>query len=293
MAAIRAAAVVIGTISSTIALPVRSVLAAPTPPPPADYEIVYCLSTPHRAELVDAAVALGLAQPSKRAGELTVRVGGAARDLTPQGWHDLRPAEFNQACRTLIRSAAVAIPPPAPEQHDSVWSGVLAGLTQVVAGAVIGGGASYVAGWRRDLATNRRTLATDLATSIRGLRAALTRFLGASGTGSTAREEVRLARSDTLAAIRRITAAFPKQQPPADLELLLTRGEFGAGLLDFWVEDTEDRAESAGRIWAQFERAEDAAGRIAFALQRRTWPWVAETGRAASQPSEQTGGTSA
>lgn len=69
-----------------------------------DAERVYCLAPDQRQELVDAAVALDLAD--RAGGQL--RVSGVAMD--PVAWRADRPDDFERACAAIYRAAHTAEP---------------------------------------------------------------------------------------------------------------------------------------------------------------------------------------
>lgn len=90
-----------------------------------DSDLAYCLSSQQRSELVDAAVALGLAQRTDGADRL--RVGN--QEIPVEQW---RGKDFQRACLALN-------PPRRPgllEQESSIGSGLI-GILGVVAGSAI------------------------------------------------------------------------------------------------------------------------------------------------------------
>src|SRR5215470_17834473 len=100
-----------------------------------DSDRVYCLSDQHRSELVEAAVALGLAQRADTADRLKVD----GQEISPEIWWSTHGEDFRRGC--------LALNPPEPrlnplEKIVSTESGLASGLAGVL-GALVGSGIIY------------------------------------------------------------------------------------------------------------------------------------------------------
>jgi hypothetical protein len=117
-----------------------------------DQRVVFCLgSSDRREDLVDAAIRLGLAKPSRIQGH--VSVGG--RDTVVEQW---RGPGFDRACDALMEASRNQAPPSAtPEWLTNVLATGQA-LLLLLAGALV----TLLTGGLKDAGTRRRVLAGEL-----------------------------------------------------------------------------------------------------------------------------------
>jgi hypothetical protein len=275
-----------GAIPLTLALPALLTALPALADPPAmlsDADIVFCLSADQRAPLADAAVALGLAAPAGRPGELSVNNA----PVSVQRWRELRGADFVRACTALVaaREGTAAAAKAAPPNEDGAGAKLL-DLLPVALGALLTGVTALVGSWWKDNIGARRGLAADLAAAIRVLGVALERVI-ASGEVTADQQPARLAAqqayTDALSAVRRVLIAYPGQPQPAALQERLTAGGFAADLTG-WYGDPGERAARATRLRTRLAEIDELTDRIAAALQRRARPRVPATGRPVKAP---------
>src|SRR5438067_1688770 len=101
--AVGGGSLVIAVAVGVVVVAVASVDSGNGPDAAADARTAYCLAPAHVADLLGAAVALGLVQPGATSDRIVTH--GRTSDLTQ--WHSLRNTDFNRACAA---ESAVALP---------------------------------------------------------------------------------------------------------------------------------------------------------------------------------------
>ncbi|MFJ3928348.1 hypothetical protein [Streptomyces sp. NPDC090022] len=141
-----------------------------------DVQLVYCLDTAHRADLVAAGLRLGLLEPdTSTAASVTPTADGAAA-MTPETWADRHRDDFGRACAALMGAAADSPGAGGEAKKDDGWlTTFLAALPALVLGALLtlGGQAS------ERLSTERRRIGQQLDASTAAYRAAAREYLRA------------------------------------------------------------------------------------------------------------------
>ncbi|MDG4785163.1 hypothetical protein O7626_04310 [Micromonospora sp. WMMD1102] len=230
-----------------------------TPSANRDATTVRCLSLRYRAELVDAAVALGLAQRGSSPDTLVVR----GETLSLEQWRQRYSTDFNRGCAALV-VATGGLPAPTGAgagggggSPDPVALAFLAALLSLLAGLVT----AVFGGFVTSLLTSagqRRLHADSLRRAGRDLAEAAARYLD-SWLGDGSREP-----AEALLERRRAVLALLHQQQltnPRWDGLRAARAEFDAAPFDrpemldtFWLDPDVDRAEFAQRIDEQVHR---------------------------------------
>lgn len=217
----------------------------------ADTRLVFCLSRPQRAALVDAATALGLATPGQ--GDRLV-VGGTELDAAT--WRAQRPAEFDRACQALFDG----VRPAGPSLFATVFP-----LITALLGAVIGFGATT---WR-DRVARGRVLADDLRSAVRTFERATTAYV-TSWIATRSAEPVLDRRGELLAQLARAKATHRRWTVVRELEDRLTGGPLGAELTTGWTGRGDGPRRD--RLAAELALVRDAAHRLAHALEQPMRP---------------------
>lgn len=176
------------------------VSAAPSASGERDVRLVYCLAPAHRADLVTAAVALGLLTPDGTAGQDSVRPVGSAGRLTLQQWAGRREEDFSRACTALM--SAAADPRAAAAQgsggEDGWFVTFLKGLPVLAVGALLTLGGQFSERVSSERRQSRQRLRTDEAAFRGAARAYLTAYEGDAEADHTAVRSARETLAGTL-----------------------------------------------------------------------------------------------
>lgn len=193
-----------------------------------DATTVWCLAGSRRADLVQAARALGTADRESTVERMSWSGGGG----DPERWRQDRPADFARTCRALVGAARV---PSGGGGGSSPWSTFLPSLALAVASAAL------AAWFSRRLATagTRRSTAEELRAAGRAYRLAVDRLLrdleqprpGIALTDG----EVQDRRLELAARLNAVAADRPRWPLPRELSERLDREPFGAPLAARWT----------------------------------------------------------
>ncbi|GAA3597756.1 hypothetical protein GCM10022223_11180 [Kineosporia mesophila] len=174
-------------------LPAPSVASAA----PDDSDLVYCLSGPHRDEVVTAASVLGSAHQGATGGTVRRRAGGA--DLSLEAWRAVDRPSFDRACAAVAWPLS-ADPPPAAEASTPWWRSSSAWFA--LAGVVLGAALSAFFSAVRESRARRRTQAAALRTAVRGFHLAVSVYVedrrSADPGLRVSEDRVQTSRSDLL-----------------------------------------------------------------------------------------------
>jgi hypothetical protein len=224
-----------------------------------DAALVHCLSPAQQRPLVDAAVALGLAQQGPEPAPL--RVGG--RDLTVPQWRTERRPDFDRACKALTTTV---IPP-----NPSGLQAMLNVLLPVIAGAVL---TLLTTTWR-DETSRGRLLADDLRSAATGFAGAVEEYLGGwtdpGATGRPSGQDVRDRRAELAARLRTVCVLHSRWKAPRRLQRELTGNQLGDALVQGWTTIRDDeRSRRAAALHDELSWMDTTISQVAHALER---PW--------------------
>lgn len=251
-------------LSALLVLTVVGLLFLPGSPASArtdDAATVYCLGTPERPRLVEAAIALKLGA----AGSKPDRIAAGGQDLTLDDWRLADPDGFDRSCAALWAGRSNAAP-----RSSASTLGLLAvlGVALPFTGALI---SVWAASWRDGVARRR--------TQAEALRSAAERFLAACrawlrewegpGTGLPSSRAVDDSRSELIAQLDRLAAVRPRWSRITTLRASLRDPVLGDPLSQGWA-DTEDTArEARGKlVEVRLVDLQTTVNRIADALGR-------------------------
>ncbi|MGP4020769.1 hypothetical protein [Saccharopolyspora sp. 5N708] len=248
-----------------------------------DATTVYCLATAQQRALVDAAVALGLAQrgPAAAAPQPTepdtappqatepdpklLRVtepDRRQRDLTVPQWRTERPRDFDRACKAI---STIAIPPN-PNGLQAVWNVLL----PVLAGAVL---TLLTTTWR-DETSRGRLLADDLRSAAAAFTKAVEEYLSGwtdpSAPGRPADKDVRDRRAELDARLRTVCVLHSRWRAPRRLRRQLTGNRFGDEIVQGWTTNRDEQTQRAATLRTELSQLDTAINQVAHALER---PW--------------------
>jgi len=254
-----------------LSLPASTASAAPSE----DGAIVYCLA--HRAELVDAAVALGKGEAGSRPG--LVRVGGS--DLTIEQWRLSHAEAFRTSCAALRAAAGI----PNANVRPSNANLVITAATTLFS-AALGAGFTWLVTAGRDRTARRRQEAQDLSRSVQAFTVAVQLYLRGwrDGTPTSANEWGVLERlNDLEAKLGRIRSARPSWDRPGELLKELRTAPFGRAVLNTerWSAVPRDqRPARAGAVEDALDKFARNAEHVAYRHEhwRRRAQDTAETG---------------
>ncbi|MCI2418127.1 hypothetical protein MOQ72_11880 [Saccharopolyspora sp. K220] len=221
---------------------------------------VYCLSTAQQGSLVDAAVALGLAERTADATSLVVT--GTTRPLKVEDWSKQRPSDFDRACKALSAPALAANPSGA----QALWNVLL----PVVAGAVL---TLLTTTWR-DETSRGRLLADDLRTAATAFTSAAKEYLGGwtePGAPRPAEQDVRDRRAELAARLRTVRVLHSRWRAPREAQQQLTGNRLGDEIVQGWTTIRDDeRTQRAATLHDELSQLDTTINQIAHALER---PW--------------------
>ncbi|MEU4253379.1 hypothetical protein AB0F15_38895 [Amycolatopsis sp. NPDC026612] len=209
-----------------------------------DSQLVYCLAPDSRDALIDAAVALGLAQ---RSGNRLV-VGGEILDV--QAWRGVRPEDFRRTCEAL--SAAERAPGP------SALASALPFLTGVTSALL-----AFAAALALASVTRGRERAAHLRSASDDFRQAVEAYL--DGWDKThLRVEATGRRSALLSRLGVVRTAHRRWVTVEAVEHELVGGAVGQAI---------SQPSADGRdLTADLKAVHDDVLRIARALEQPLWP---------------------
>jgi hypothetical protein len=225
---------------------------------------VFCLSPAERPRLVDAAVALGLAQPGSTPDRLTA--GGQER--TVEDWRASNRPDFDRGCRALI----------AARQHENgARSESGSGLLTSLLPALLTGAVGWFFSAQLATAGARRVQAD-------GLRAATRAFVSASEGAIRQLEQVRAGlppdddevharRSELAAALDRVGSSHRWWRRPATLSSSMYGTTFGPTMTQDWFPlSATEKVAKAAQLRSELGRLSAAAEEVAQALQSSVLP---------------------
>lgn len=228
----------------------------------ADARAVYCLAPAHRADLVAAAVTLGLAESAPNGDRL--RVDGPAR--TPEQWRHRRPADFDRACDALIDAARLVT----PDRPDSGWTAIWQVLLPVTAGALL---TVLTSEWRgardrgRDRAARLRTVCADFT---RTARSYLDGWSETTVGGQPPDEPLRVCRTALFDRLRRTSIRHHRWLFAEQLATDLRTGPLGTHMTTGWtgLHEQSARATRAETVRTRLDRLTADVERVAHAEER-------------------------
>lgn len=234
-----------------------------------DISQVFCLSTDQQHHLVDAAVALGLAE---RGTTQPLRV--VNQDLTIGKWQASHGADFDRACRAVVGAAQLpqAAQNPRTEASASAWAvllPVLAGLLPVFAGALITGLTTL---WRDGTARDRR-LAEALGAAndefVRSSQTYVEQWTNPKRGGRPTDQDLRESRDRLTARLGEVAAARPKWSVPRQLLEGLLDGPLGEQLARTFVGlDDENRDAKARSVRQELSELHTTIAGVVRALEQ-------------------------
>jgi len=226
-----------------------------------DAQQVFCLAPAQRAQVVQAAVALGLAQPGRAADE--VRVGG--QDVTLETWRDAHRDQFDRTCAALFAAGPgnVQAPGDGGDRIDSVLSVLL----PVLAGSLL---TLLTTAWRDSISTRR--LQGDALRSAAQFFAEASRdyfrgWLEPAGPRPS-EAQIRTSRSDLAARLRTAAALHRRWSRPRIVRDRLVEGPLGDDMSRDWSDPTVDAQRRVGELEARLEELLSDVDEIADALSR-------------------------
>lgn len=233
---------------------------------------VYCVAPTQRAQLVDAAVVLGLATRGGGPDRLTVK----SRDLTLEEWRRQHRRDFDRACAALRAAAQTAEAPPASPGPGPVLT-MLSVLLPVIAGALL----AWLAGEWRDVRVRRRALTDDLRAAIRDFAGVVESYVHRQSDdrrpGTPPDDQpVRDRRAALAAQLHRVAAEHRRWVEPENLRRALVGDLLGDDLAEEWAgKDDDARRRRAAAVRASLQRFTGEAHHLADLLgrPRPAVPW--------------------
>ncbi|WP_158708475.1 hypothetical protein [Streptomyces sp. NRRL S-244] len=255
------------------------VSAAPAGSKERDVQLVYCLDASRRAELVTAAVRLGLLQPGASAPDSlmatdSVMPTASVGRMTPEAWSVRRQDDFARACSALMGAASDSPGAGAEEKkgEGGWWETFLTSLPLLAVGALLPLGGQA---WER-VSSERRLLKQQLESGRASFRAAAREYLRNYEDDPAADHAAVLTAHEALgAALARVAAPGARRTRARQLadELPLARplpefsGDRRLG--------TDARARRAQEVRQSVDRKLSAVSD----LNRRTFYWRWRTAR--------------
>ncbi|WP_369245432.1 hypothetical protein [Streptomyces sp. R41] len=168
----RAAAVAVLVLLGVTAAPA---FAAPGASEERDAQLVYCLDTSHRGDLVAAAVRLGLLKADAAAQD-TVRPTGSGGRMTLEKWAERRQDDFGRACSALMAAESDSPGAAAKDTAEDDWFvTLLKSLPLLAAGALITLGGQL----SERVSAERRQIKQQLDSGEAAFRTAVREYLAA------------------------------------------------------------------------------------------------------------------
>ncbi|MFF8277233.1 hypothetical protein ACF05T_14160 [Streptomyces lateritius] len=172
-----AAAVVPRAAAAAIALLAAAAPAFAAPPgsKERDVQLVYCLDSAHRGDLVTAAVRLGLLRPDVSTPKSVMPTAPPVGRMSPEAWAVRHEGDFSRACSALMAAGADAPGAPAEKKEDGWFEAFLTSLPLLAVGALLTLGGQM----SERLSTERRLLKQQLDAGATAFRTAARAYLTA------------------------------------------------------------------------------------------------------------------
>ncbi|WP_189601390.1 hypothetical protein [Streptomyces lateritius] len=172
-----AAAVVPPAAAAVIALLAAAAPAFAAPPgsKERDVQLVYCLDSAHRGDLVTAAVRLGLLRPDVSTPDSVMPTAPPVGRMSPETWAVRHEGDFSRACSALMAADADAPGAPAEKKEDGWFEAFLTSLPLLAVGALLTLGGQM----SERLSTERRLLKQQLDAGATAFRTAAHAYLTA------------------------------------------------------------------------------------------------------------------
>lgn len=202
-----------------------------------DQRVVFCLASDRRSDLVDAAIQLGLAKPSRISGRLSVN----GRDIPVEQW---RGPEFERACDALMAASRNQAPP----SDIPGWLTNLLTTGQSVVLLLAGALVTLLTGGLKDAGTRRRLLAGELRVVADEFAEICGAYLDAQldhHYSAPTDQLIRDRRQDLVAKLREVRALYRSSvdtEPP----LTLLTGPLSEAMLRDW--ELTDPPDRPGRV---------------------------------------------
>jgi hypothetical protein len=223
-----------------------------------DSDRVYCLSEEHQSELVEAAVALDLAQQAGTDDRLKVD----GREITPKEWWSDRPQDFQRVCLALNPPQQRLNPLEAMLSNES---GLASGLAGVL-GALVGSGILYLSERTRDRTQRREDEArrlNDLGTTFKATVENFVRQRSAAIRPDRLPVDQILGHRNALVSeLELVKARYPGWDGP-DAPLRMLSG----ALSDQILEDWDDPDQRTSQLTAALDQLTKQIGSIAVELE--------------------------
>ncbi|MFC9292890.1 hypothetical protein ACFTWH_05785 [Streptomyces sp. NPDC057011] len=250
-----------------------------------DAQLVYCLDSERRGDLVTAATRLGLLRPGPTFDGTVRPVVADIGSLTPELWAERRKRDFGRACSALMAAASDSPGAASAEAkpEEGWFQTFVKSLPLLAAGALLTLGGQF----SERVSSERRRLSRQLVSCEAIYRSAVREYLAAYESDpradhaavATAREALRgvltqvSGPASRRAAARRLAEGLPLIRP-----LPAARG---GGVLG-----TEDRTRLGQEVWQSVE----TQPRAVMQINRRApyWRWRALRERSAATPPEVT-----
>jgi hypothetical protein len=233
----------------------------------ADGRLVFCLSPAQRANLVAAAVTLGLVTQGANADRVVVD----HRQLSLSDWQVKDNADFTRACDALV-SSTPAVPAATSGGEGDMFLATLNALIPLLVGALLGLATSAY----RDAVIRRRLQADELESITAQFVSTAGRFTrawpapgGIQPDGSALLD----VRWKLVTSLRRASVLRPRCAP----DVKETRGRvdgpvLGESLLDGWVGlSTSQQLDRVREVEHESALLTAETGRIADTLRRASW----------------------
>ncbi|MFF8606208.1 hypothetical protein ACF06X_09740 [Streptomyces sp. NPDC015346] len=148
--------------------------AAPPGSKERDVQLVYCLDSAHREDLVTAAVRLGLLRPDVSTPDSVMPTAPVGR-MSPEAWAVRHEGDFSRACSALMAAAADAPGASAEKKEDGWFEAFLTSLPLLAVGALLTLGGQM----SERLSSERRLLKQQLDAGATAFRTAARAYLTA------------------------------------------------------------------------------------------------------------------
>ncbi|MBT2444308.1 hypothetical protein J7E93_30290 [Streptomyces sp. ISL-36] len=237
-----------------------------------DVQLVYCLDTAHRGDLVSAAVRLGLLRPDVSTPDGVKPVAPVGR-MSLESWAVRHEGDFARACTALMAASSDAPGAPAEKKQDGWFEAFLTSLPLLAVGALLTLGGQI----SERLASERRLLGQQLDAGVTAFRTAARAYLAAYEADPQAdHTAVVTAREALLGALAQVAGPGARRERAQSLadRLPLERplpGARGGSLLG-----TAARARDAREV----RRSVEGELRAVSELNRRALYWRWRTVRA-------------
>lgn len=229
-----------------------------------DARLVYCLNPAHQAELVNAAVTLGLGGRAATRTHITV----AGKATSPDAWRKQNPKAFDRVCNALYESS---------DQGGSSGGGSgglsMLELLKILLAAVVGAALTMVVGDWRSARDTGMLRADGLRRAVRDYSSAAAEYAQAWASYSTgslpADEAVARTRAELDAQLRRYELLRKRWHVPARLRTALATAPLGDALSAGWGGTSPgDRAARRRTVDRALGDLREGCEELALALER-------------------------